>query len=226
MAVADYEEAIQLIESTQHPMVDRVADSISDRIQEEVLLDRPAQAIRYGGLILNSNRLPVSDQVLRLSAKAHRLQGESMLHSQTGLDADQLLDSDLPDLDPALRKEAARQFRQAGSLYESLALRLHERNEPRSGWSTVQAAAAEVSISGPIVRAPHAYTTYLAEPGSTTCPGRGGPPSCEGPALRHAGDFAAYDSVGTVAASSAKARVAAQRAGWPWTGPEARPCSS
>ncbi len=166
LAVADYREAIQLIETPTHPMVNRVADSISDRIQEEVLLDRPGQAIRYGGLVLNSNRLPVSDQVLRLSAKAHRLQGESMLHSQTGLDADQLLDSELPGLDPAIRKEAARQFRQAGSLYESLALRLHERNEPRSGWSTVQdAAAACFDLGADRVRALHAYTTYLAGTG-------------------------------------------------------------
>ncbi|MEE2681224.1 MAG: hypothetical protein VX641_02510 [Planctomycetota bacterium] len=162
LALADYSEVIGLLESGAHPMAGRLVGSLEDRIREEVLLDRPEQAVAYAECVLDSSLLEVSDDVLRLAAKAHRSLGESVFATAYGLDAEAIFVEGIDESAPEPRRKAARNFRRAGTLFDLLATRLYERNDARSGWSEVKAAAAECfDLGADRVRAIAAYSAYL-----------------------------------------------------------------
>ncbi|MAJ47861.1 MAG: hypothetical protein CBC35_11445 [Planctomycetes bacterium TMED75] len=166
LALADYAEALDMLGSGVHPMAERLTRSLEDRIQEQVLLGQPQRAIEYSAPVLDSSLLEVTDDVLRHAARAHRQLGESLLISALGIEAEELFDHDLVVVDPEVRREAASRFREAGTIYELFALRLHERNDARAGWSEVQASAAECfDLGADRVRAISAYSTYLSGTG-------------------------------------------------------------
>ena len=162
LALEDYSQIIGLLDSGAHPMADRLVGSLEDRVQEEVLMDQPGRAVAYAQLVLDSSLLSVSDDVLQLAAKAHRSLGESVLASAYGLDSEELFVDGFAGSDPEVRREASRSFRRAGTLYELLATRLHERNVALSGWSEIQSSAAECfDLGADRVRAIAAYAAYL-----------------------------------------------------------------
>ena len=162
LALADYSQVVSLLDSGAHPMAGRLVGSLEDRVQEEVLLDQPGRAVAYAQRVLDSSLLPVSDDVLRLAAKAHRSLGESVLASELGLDSESLFTDGFAEASPEIRRQAALSFRRAGTLYELLSTRLHERNDALSGWSEIQSSAAECfDLGADRVRAIAAYATYL-----------------------------------------------------------------
>lgn len=166
LALADYVEALDMLGSALHPMAERLTRSLEDRIQEQVLLGQPQRAIEYVTPVLDSSLLEVTDDVLRHAALAHRQLGESLLITVLGVEAEDLFDHDLMAVDADVRREAASCFREAGTIYELFALRLHERNDARAGWSEVQASAAECfDLGADRVRAISAYSTYLSGTG-------------------------------------------------------------
>ena len=162
LAVADYTRVVDLLDSGAHPMAGRLVGSLEDRVREESLLDRPQQAVTYAQLVLDSTLLVVSDEVLGLAARAHRNLGESVLASAYGLDPEAIFVEGIDESTPEVRREAALSFRRAGTLFDLLATRLHERNDARSGWSEIQASAAECfDLGADRVRAISAYAAYL-----------------------------------------------------------------
>ena len=166
LALADYAEILDMLGSARHPMAERLTRSLEDRIQEQGLLARPQRAIDYAALVLDSSLLEVTDDVLRHAARAHRQLGETLLVSALDIGPEELFAQDLSVVDDQVRREAASRFRQAGTIYELFALRLHERNDARAGWSEVQASAAECfDLGADRVRAISAYSTYLAGTG-------------------------------------------------------------